>query len=160
MGSWLRRLRGMVGIGLTWAIAWSAVGTLPRWVFGINADAPFPLIFGVLGFLAGVTFSIVLVLTERRRTLDQMSTPRFAGWGAVGGILASAMFARAASLGLGDVLIVAPTFAVACAACASASLALARRAERRELTDGPDAAHIELAALSLSTSPWRFLRWE
>jgi hypothetical protein len=129
----LRRIRGAIGMGLTWAAAWSAVGLVPRWVFGFNADAPFPLIFGVLGFVAGVTFSGLLVLTEGRRRFDQMSLPRFAGWGVMGGLLLSALFAKAASLGWGDVLAIAPTFALACAVCAFGSLALARRAERREL---------------------------
>jgi hypothetical protein len=108
---------------------------VPRWVFGINADVPFPLVFGVLGFIAGVTFSGLVVLTERRRRLDQISLPRFAGWGAAGGLLLAALFARAASLGWGDMLAIVPTFALASAGCASGSLALARRAQRRELPD-------------------------
>jgi hypothetical protein len=102
---------------------------------GFKADAPFPLIFGVLGFFAGVIFSAVLALTQGRRRFDQMSLPRFAGWGAAGGLLLAAVFARAASLDLGDVLAIAPTFAVASAVCASGSLALARRGVRRELPD-------------------------
>jgi hypothetical protein len=112
---------------------------------GFNPDAPFPIIFGVLGFIAGVTFSGLLVLTEGRRRFDQMSLPRFAAWGAVGGLLLSALFARLASLGWGDVLAIVPTFAVASAACASGSLALARRAARRELPGiREDAAETEL----------------
>jgi hypothetical protein len=122
-------------MGFTWAAAWFAVGLVPRWVFGFNADVPFPLVFGVLGFVAGVTFFAFLVFTEGRRSFDQMSLPRFAAWGAVGGLLLSALFAKAASLGWGDVLAIAPTFAVACALCASGSLALARRAGMRELPD-------------------------
>jgi len=78
-------------------------------------------------------FGGLLVLTEGRRRFDQMSLPRFAGWGALGGLLLSALFARAASLGWGDVLVIAPTFAIACSACASGSLAVARRALRRDL---------------------------
>jgi hypothetical protein len=135
MGKWLRRIRGAIGIGFTWAAAWSAAGLVPRWVFGFNADAPFPLIFGVLGFLAGVTFSGVLVLTEGGRRFDQMSLSRFAGWGATGGLLLSAFWAHAVSLRWGEVLAIAPTFALACAVCASGSLAVARRAGRRELPD-------------------------
>lgn len=137
MRKWLRRVRGAIGIGITWAAAWSAAGAVPRWVFGFNADAPFPLIFGALGFIAGVTFSGLLVLAEGRRRFDQMSLPRFAGWGAIGGLVLSALFAKAASLGWGDVLAIAPTFALACAICASASLALARRALKQELPDMP-----------------------
>ena len=135
MGKWQRRIRGAIGMGFTWAAAWFAAGLVPRWVFGFNADVPFPLVFGVLGFVAGVTFSGLLVLTEGRRSFDQMSIPRVAGWGAMGGLLLSALFATAASFGWGDVLAIAPTFALASAVCASGSLAVARRAVRRELPD-------------------------
>ena len=136
MRSWLRRVRGAIGMGVLWGAAWSLAGGIPRWVLGINTDAPFPVIFGVLGFIAGVMFSVVLALAERRRTFDQMSMPRFAGWGAVGGLLLTAVFAEVASLGWGDVLMVAPALATGCAVCASGSLAVARRAGRRELSDG------------------------
>jgi FtsH-binding integral membrane protein len=135
MGKWLRRIRGAIGMGLTWAAAWFVAGSVPRWLFGFNADVPFPIVFGALGFIAGVIFSGLLVLTERRRTLDEMSLPRFAGWGALAGFLLSALFTRFASLGWGDVLAIAPAFTLASAVCASGSLALARRAERRELSD-------------------------
>ena len=135
MRKWLRRIRGAIGMGFTWGAAWSGAGIVLAVVTRFRADAPFPLVFGVLGFIAGVIFSALLALTEGGRTLDQMSLPRFAGWGAVGGLLLSALFARAASLGWGDVLAVAPTFALACAVCASGSLAMARRAVRRDLPD-------------------------
>jgi hypothetical protein len=132
-------------MGLTWAVALSAVGTVPRWVFGINTDAPIPLVFGVFGFVAGVTFSALLVLTKGRRTFDQMSIRRFAVLGAIGGLLLSALWANAVSLTWGEVLAIAPTFAVACAVCAAGSLALARRAVRRELPGGQrDTAEAEL----------------
>jgi len=145
MRKWLRRIRGAMGMGFVWGAAWSAAGLVPRWVFGFNADVPFPLVFGVLGFIAGVTFSGLLVLTEGRRSFDQMSLPRFAAWGTVGGLLLSVLFAKAASLGWGDVVALAPTLAIACAVCASGSLALARRAVRRELPDSRgDTAEAEL----------------
>lgn len=131
----LRRIRGAIGMGLTWGAAWGVAGTILAVVTRFKADAPFPLIFAVLGFIAGVIFSAILALTEGRRRFDQMSLPRFAVWGATGGLLLSAVFAKAASLGWGDVLVIAPTFAVACAVCASGSLALARQAGPRELSD-------------------------
>jgi len=133
MGKWLGRIRGAIGMGLTWAVAWAAAGSVPRWVFGFNPDVPFPLVFGVLGFIGGVIFSGVLMLTESRRGFDQMKLPRFAAWGAVGGVLLAGVFTRAASLGWADALVIAPTFAIACAISASGSLALARRAGMREL---------------------------
>lgn len=144
----LRRIRGAIGLGLIWAVAWSAAGMVPRWILGFHPDAPFPLIFGVLGFVAGFTFSGLLALTHARRTFDQTTLPRFAAWGAVGGLLLTALFARIASLGWGDVLAIAPTFTIASAVCASGSLALARRATRRELPG----AHGDATSAELTTS--------
>ena len=140
MRNLLRRIRGAIGMGIIWAFAWGFVGGIPRWVFGFRADAPFGIIFGVLGFMAGVVFSAVLVMAEGRRPFDQMSIRRFAAWGAVGGLVLAGIFARLASLGAADVLLVTPAFMLASAACASGSLALAKRTDRRELpsiTDEP-----------------------
>jgi hypothetical protein len=135
VGNGLRRIRGAIGMGGTWAAAWAAAGMVPRWVLGINADAPFPLIFGVLGFVAGVIFSGLLALTAGRRRFDQLALTRVAMWGGVGGLLLSALFSSAASLDWGDALVIAPTFALASAICASASLAVARRAVSRAMPE-------------------------
>jgi hypothetical protein len=146
MGNLLRRVRGAIGMGVTWAVAWGVAGIVPAAATGFEADAPFSLIFGVLGFVAGVIFSAVLALTEGRRSFEQLSLKRFAGWGAAGGLLLSVLFSRAASLEWGDVLAIVPTFALASAACASGSLALARRAARRELPGvREDVAEVQLA---------------
>jgi hypothetical protein len=134
MRTWLR-IRGAIGMGFTWAAVWFAAGSVPRWVFGVDTDAPLPLIFGVFGLIAGVVFSAVLALTERRRTFDEMSLSRFAGWGAISGLVLSGIFAKAGSLSWGDVLALAPTLAIASAVSAAGSLAMARRAVRRELPD-------------------------
>jgi hypothetical protein len=145
MGRWLRRIRGAIGMGFAWGAAWAGAGLVLAVVTRFQADAPFPLLFGLLGFIAGVIFSAVLALTDGRRSFDQMSLSRFAGWGAAGGLLLSAFFARAASLDWGDVLVIAPTFALASAACASGSLALARRAVAGALPDiSGDVAEAEL----------------
>lgn len=136
MGQWLRHLRGAVRMGFTWAVAWAVVGLVPRWVLGFNPDAPFPIIFGVFGFVSGVTFSALVVLTEGRHRLEEMSLPRFALWGAVGGVLLAAGFAGLVSLRWGDPLALAPTLALASAGCAAGSLAMARRATRQELPGG------------------------
>ena len=53
----------------------------------------------------------------------------------MGGLLLSALFVRGASLGWGELLAIPTTLALACAVCASGSLAVARRAVRRELPD-------------------------
>ena len=67
MWKWLRRIRGAIGIGLTWGMAWAAAGIVLAVVTRFQADAPFPLIFGVLGFAAGIIFSAFLALAAGRR---------------------------------------------------------------------------------------------
>jgi hypothetical protein len=137
MSKWRRRIRGAIGMGLTWALAWFSAGMALLLVVGPDAaDVPFPLGFGLLGFLAGVAFSGVLGLVEGRRSFDQMSLPRFAGWGAVGGLLFSGIFVAVAGLGGAVLLVLAPVFALSSAACAAGTLALARKAEDRELIEG------------------------
>ena len=133
MKKWLRRIRGAVGIGLTWAAAWFGAGMALLLVVGIGAaDVPFPLFFGLLGFLAGTMFSGVLGMLAGRRRLDQMSLPRFAWSGALGGLLLSGIVALAAGAD-GEFVVVAPVFALAGAISAAGTLALARKAEKREL---------------------------
>ncbi len=145
MGNVLRRVRGAIGMGITWAAAWSVVGGVPRWVFGIPSELPFPILFGGLGFVAGVTFSGLLMLTEGRRRFDQMSLPRFSGWGALGGLLMAALFVRGAGYGLMETVAISGTFVVASAASAAGSLAIARRAMKRELSAGGEDAPGELS---------------
>jgi len=137
MSKWLRRIRGAVGMGLAWAMAWFAAGMVLLLIVGPDAaDVPFPLGFGLLGFLAGATFSGVLGIAGGRRTFDQMSLPRFAGWGALGGLLFAVIFVLAAGLGGGVLLVLGPVFALSSAASAAGSLALARKAEDQELIGG------------------------
>jgi hypothetical protein len=136
MKKWLRRIRGAIGMGLTWAIAWFGAGLILLLVVGFGAaDVPFPLLFGLLGFLAGVMFSGVLGIVEGRRRFDQMSLPRFAVWGGIGGLLLAGIFVLAAALGGEALLVLGPVFALAGAGSATGSLALARMAEDRELLD-------------------------
>lgn len=134
-------------MGLTWATAWFSAGMALLLVVGPDAaDVPFPLGFGLLGFLAGLTFSGVLALTEGRRRFDQMSLPRFAAWGALGGALFSALFVPVAGLGLGGLAILAPVLGLAGAGCAAGTLALARMGEDRALLRASD----EVASVGLS----------
>lgn len=140
MKRWSRRIRGAVGMGLTWAVAWFAGGVVLALAFPGAADVPFPIAWAGLAFVGGVIFSTVLGISEGRRSFDQMSLPRFAGWGAVGGLLLSGIFVSGAAL-LGETTplehlgLLGPVFAVAGAGSAAGSLAMARRAEERELTD-------------------------
>ncbi len=145
MTKWLRRIRGAIGMGLTWAVAWFGAGLMLLLVVGVDAaDVPFPLFFGLLGFLAGATFSGVLGILGRRRRFDQMSLPSFAGWGALGGLLLSGVLVVAAGPD-GEFLVLGPVFALAGAISAAGTLTLARRAEDRELLDAEADAGKRLA---------------
>ena len=147
MKKWMRRIRGAIGMGLTWAVAWFGAGMVLLLIVAPDAaDVPFPLGFGFIGFLAGVTFSGVLGIVEGRRRFDQMSLPRFAGWGGLGGLLLSVVFVLAAGLAGDVILVLAPVFGLSSAATAAGSLALARMAEDRDYLDSSaDGAAARLA---------------
>lgn len=147
MKTWLRRIRGAIGMGLTWAVAWFAAGMALLLVVGVGAaDVPFPLFFALLGFLAGVTFSGILGIAEGRRRFDQVSLPRFAVWGGVGALLLSGGLVLATGLGGEALLMLGPIFALSGAGCAAGSLALARMAEDGESLD--DSSHVGEAGLT------------
>lgn len=132
---WGRRIRAAIGMGLTWAAAWFAAGLGLLLVVGLGAaDVPFPLFFGLLGFLAGATFSVLLGTLGRRRRFDQMSVPRFAGWGALGGVLLAGGLRLAAGPDAAF-FTVGPIFAAAGAISAAGTLALARKATKHDMIE-------------------------
>ena len=149
MKKWGRRIRAAIGMGLTWGAAGFGAGALLARVPGFYSDLPFALLFAPLGFFAGIIFSGILVVIEGRRGVDRISLSRFAGWGAASGLLLTGIFVVGAALRganlWGEFLVFGPPLAIAGAVCAAGSLALARRAERRELP-GPsgDPAEAEL----------------
>ena len=148
MKKWLKRIRGAVGTALTWATAWAVVGATLG-LTGGNSDRGIAasvvdgfIGWAILGFIGGATFSVVLGIAGGRRRFDEMSLPRFAAWGAVGGLLLGmVLFAmyRDDSWAMG---LVATLLG---AGSAAGSLALARRADDRELLEhGADVADIGL----------------
>ncbi len=157
MKKWLKRIRGAVRMGLTWAAAWSVAGTMIRIVtleiIGgtlrgpdyslVSALIALPVVFGVMGFIGGATFSMALGTAEGRRWFAEMSLHRVAAWGAVGGLLLSMLI-----LGSEAWTVVVPgVMALLGAASAAGSLAVARRADDRELLEhGADVADIGLTA--------------
>jgi tetrahydromethanopterin S-methyltransferase subunit F len=95
--TWLRRIRGALGMGATWAVGWAfagiAIGVLSRllpqlpWAAFFRVfDAPLPAL-AIPGFVAGVLFSLVLSVAARRRSFEDLSISRFATWGAIGGVM-------------------------------------------------------------------------
>ena len=148
MKTWGRRIRAAIGMGITWGAAWVGAGILLARVPGFSSDLPFALLFAPLGFVTGIIFSGILVVIEGRRGFDRMSLSRFAGWGAVSGLLLSGIFVVGAALRgealWGEFLVFGPALAMASAVCAAGSLAVAGRAEKRELP-GPSGDPAEAA---------------
>jgi hypothetical protein len=133
---WTRKIRGAIGLGLAWAFAWFAAGMVLLLIVGTDAaDVPFPLFFGLLGFLSGVSFAGVLGLVDGRRRFDQMSMPRFAAWGGLGSVLLAGVFSAITGQGLEAFALLGPIFGVAGATCAAGSLGLARMAQDGALVE-------------------------
>jgi hypothetical protein len=154
MKKWLRRIRGAVGMGLTWAAGWAVAGVLIGvtskllpglpWDFFFEVfDAPLPAL-AVPGFFGGVFFSAVLGIAGRRRRFRELSLPRFAAWGAVGGLLLILFPFALVAVGLASregsdigtwqiIATIGGPFILLSAASASVTLMLARIAEGREL---------------------------
>ena len=147
MKKWGRRIRGAIGMGLAWGAVGFGAGILLARVSSFDVDLPFALLFAPLGFFAGTIFSGILVVIEGRRGFDRMSLSRFAGWGALSGLLLSGIFVLGATLrgqsAWGEFLVFGPVLAMASAVCAAGSLAVARGAERRELP-GPNGDRVEV----------------
>ncbi len=143
MKRWLRRIRGALGMGLSWAVPWVFVAFLIEAFVdphGRIADI-WPAVLGIPAFIGGVFFSVVLGIAERRRRFDELSIPRFAAWGAVAGLLVGALPFILGSPGDPDVpvwrlaVMIIPPISLLTSLSAAASLALARRAEARESLD-------------------------
>jgi len=145
---WLRRIRGALGTAVTWSFAWIPFGAL--WGLGdwlLFPDAT-PLsyllvasaaLFGGAGFAGGAIFSLVLNRIEGRRGFDQLTVPRFFGWGALGGILLSAVLLLSNGVGqlsLADIVALI-TLPLLGAGSAAGSLMIARSADDRELIAAP-----------------------
>ncbi|MGZ8377857.1 MAG: hypothetical protein ACXW61_08260 [Gemmatirosa sp.] len=108
----LRRLRGILGIALTWCAAFALIGAL----FGLGlvlaiasgALPPSPYReenlylmiilsraarWAMIGVLSGIAFAVTLMVAERRQTLATLSPTRVARWGRLAGTLGSGAMA-------------------------------------------------------------------
>jgi hypothetical protein len=91
-----RKLRGIVGVGVTWGVIWAALGALlglvalavsPESVDQGEGPAMFARVLGIAGFISGAGFGLMLSFLERGRTVLDVSLSRVAVWGAVGGAI-------------------------------------------------------------------------
>jgi hypothetical protein len=129
-------------MGLLWALVWAPVAVLigTRIVDPDNSmDEMWVMVGALPGFLSGVAFSAVLGVAARRRRLDELTIARVGGWGAVAGLAIGIL-----PFLLGDgggspmwplAVVVIPTITLLSAASAAGSLALAQRAQGRDVLE-------------------------
>ena len=110
MDNWLRRIRGAIGICLTWAAGWAVAGVLtgvasillpglPWDKFFKVFDAPLPAL-GMPGFIGGALFSTLLGMAKNRSSFDGLSLAGFSALGAAAGLLLSLVPAAMVTMGL------------------------------------------------------------
>ena len=132
-----RRIGTAIAMGLTWVAAWSGAGFLVARVAGYESDLPLALLFAPFALVAGILCSGILMAIEGRRGLDRVSLSATSGWGAASGLLLAGIF-PALRGAWGEYLVFGPSLALASAVAAAGSLAIARKAEGREV-GGPGA---------------------
>jgi hypothetical protein len=140
MSGFLRRLRGAIGLSLTWGAVWAALFVTlflviaaldPRSIDQGETLSLGAAIGAAYGFVTGVSFSALLLIAERRRTLRDIPLARVALWGAI-----AAAVMPLASLPADNRMII--FMSPISAALAVGMMALARRADRRAESE-PDA---------------------
>ena len=160
MKRWLRRIRGVVGMGLIWAVVWAIVGggVMEGLVdpHGKILDM-WPQTLAIPGFVGGVAFAALLQIAEGRRRFDELSLPRFGAWGAVTGLMlgvlaVAAGAANEAPLWLRAAVIIGPMTLLG-GVSASGTLALARMGGKRELSG----AGADMSGVGLTESEKREL---
>ena len=98
MHTMMRRVRGALGMGLVWALAAGFVGGMIELAANLFPGMGWTSVvdmwiqtLAVPGFLCGVSFSILLGTLARHRRIEELSVPRVAGLGALGGALLSSL---------------------------------------------------------------------
>ncbi|MFC1790869.1 hypothetical protein ACFL0I_00160 [Gemmatimonadota bacterium] len=157
----MRRLRGIVGMGISWAVPWGVVigitgglliSLLPAFPPGVSRLAvalQAALLNGftgaVMGFATGSVFSLVLMAAERKRDLPNLKSTRFALWGGLAGAVSSlAIVLPALAQGqaglIGAAVVVGVTVGLGVGS-ATASLAIARSDLTLDPATGTEGQH-------------------
>ena len=97
----LRKLRGLLGIGLTWGTLWAGIGAAIGAMLGIVSPAGSAWTtsileravgMGLYGLVSGVGFGALLSVGEGRKTILHLSPGRAAVWGALGSATVPLLF--------------------------------------------------------------------
>ncbi|NNG15925.1 MAG: hypothetical protein HKM89_05530 [Gemmatimonadales bacterium] len=137
MPRWLRVIRGMIGMGLTFSagvgVVASIIAVLPWLLLGGDSGRVMirmVVASSIWAFPIGVAFSGVMAITARGRTFDKLSLPRFAALGAGAGLLLFGVLALNAwhAWSVADAIANGTIFVLLGGGSATATLMLARRA--------------------------------
>src|SRR5262249_27873222 len=131
MRNFLKRCRGIFGMGLTWAVAFAAFFlTLTSALGFFDPDSidpgETPMLFArigaLVGFVAGSTFGVLLSFVEARKRILNLSLMRAGLWGAI----ASSLFPLLTTANDSMIIVMAPVGAI----LGATSVGIAKRAER------------------------------
>ena len=92
LGSLIRKVRGIIGTGISWALGWSIGGTALHGalaLLGLTSRPDIlvePFMYGLWGFYGGAVFAGFLAAAEHRRTLSELRMSRLAVWGTMAGV--------------------------------------------------------------------------
>ena len=149
--TFLRRLRGAGVIALFWGVAWLPVGIVLGVIMGwVRFPDPRARALSFLAFwtgiavVSGAVFSALLAWLERHHTVDKLSARRVVVWGALGGATVPVLSSLTVlALTDGHLTAAVPPVLLAMAAlgaaCARATLWLARRKDRPQAPIVPHA---------------------
>jgi len=142
MGNLLRKIRGLLGMGVTWGTLWAGIGAGVGAVLGVlspelwavgNPVLDWALGMGLYGLVSGVGFGKLLSFAEGQKTLRELSLRRVAVWGVLGSAAVPLLFAAIgmfpASTTVVDVLQAMLLTSVLGGTFAPGAVVMARRAE-------------------------------
>ncbi len=148
MNRFVRRLRGLLGVGLTWGALWSVIGAGVGLVLGVVAPDAWGLTdrvfdwtigMGLYGLVSGVGFGSLLSLREGRSTIFDLSLRRTAIIGVLGSAAVPLLFGALGMFEVGtttaEVLGAILVTGVLGGTFAPAAIVIARRAELRGAED-------------------------
>ena len=141
----LRRLRGLLGVGITWGTLWGGIGAGIGLLIGVvspdvwlwtNPILDYAIGIGLYGFFSGVGFGTLLSVGEGRRTILDLSLRKVAVFGVLGAVTVPLLFGMAGMFAAGtsvvDILEAVLLTGVLGGTFAPGSVAIAGRAELRE----------------------------
>jgi hypothetical protein len=148
----LRKLRGLLGVGLGWGAAWAVIGAGIGVVLGLLSPdvwqsgpiLEWALGMGLYGLVSGAAFGKLIAFYEGRRTLDDLTLGRMAAWGVAGSAAVPLVFWALGMFEPGttgrDIVEAMLLTSFLGGTFAAGSLALARRAADDELAEPPSPA--------------------